>query len=126
MLGPSGGLRRMRYQGPWLLACVLLGGCLRAFEPLAMPDGGELPEPDDLGGGPTLTLQNPSADMSLAGGSGRDVFMQLVYKPMMEARCVPCHGVQGGIGPSFLRPDPYDSILAYPGMIRREATHSLL
>src|SRR2546430_1953475 len=112
---------------PWLAVFSLLAGCLREFEPLAMPDAAETVAPVDAGGGQTVTLRNPLPDMSLGGDrSGRDVFLANVFKPMMEARCVPCHGVQGGIGPSFIKPDPYDSIIAYPGMITRDPTHSLL
>src|SRR5437870_232028 len=97
-----------------LVACVMLAGCLRAFDPLALPDGAEVVGPADAGGGQTVTLRNQPPDMTLgAGRSGRDVFTTNLYEPILKARCVFCHGYQDGAGPGFLRPDPYDSIISY-------------
>ena len=44
-----------------------------------------------------------------------------------QATCVGCHQIDGGVGPSFLKPDtrtmdPYDSIVAWDGMIVPDPT----
>src|SRR4051812_27558706 len=117
---PLRGLCRMFHHASHLAALVVLalvqGGCLRPFDPLATADGDVTPMVD-AGGGQVVTLPPDKVDMAIGGDrSGRAVFNANV-KPMMDPRCGPCHGQIGGIGPSFMKGDPYDTIVAYPGMI---------
>ncbi len=78
---------------------------------------------------PFVVRDNPpdmaGSDGSAAQSSGRDKFNATV-RPIMQPRCSPCHGMANGLGPGFMIPDAYDSLVAYPGMITRDPTHSLL
>ncbi len=109
-----------------VVASLLAPGCLPAFEPLA-PDDAGAPAPDLL---QATSIQHPPPDLAGVDGngpssSGRDKFDAEVL-PIMQPRCSPCHGMDGGLGPAFIKPDAYDSLVAYPGIITRDPTHSLL
>lgn len=109
-----------------LAAVVLAAGCLRPFEPAATP-GDAATNPGGSDGGGPLVVDQPSQDLGGGGGlaSGRDLFATTV-KPSLDQRCSGCHAAVGGVGPSFMKPDAYDSILAWPGMITRDPSQSLL
>lgn len=110
-----------------LSAIVLVAGCLRPFEPMAGPGDASPPPATGADGGGPLIVDQPTQDLGAGGGlaSGRDVFAATV-KPALDQRCAGCHAAVGGVGPSFMKPDAYDSILAWPGMITRDPAQSLL
>ena len=98
------------------LVAATTAGCLGAYDPDTSAA--------DLGTA-RGDLAGPAADGAPVMLSSRERF-EADVRPVMEARCAACHAFVGGAGPSFMKPDAYDSVLAYPGMITRDPTASLL
>lgn len=111
-----------------LFATLLGGGCLRPFDPTAGRGDAAAADPGRDGGGP-LVVDRPTQDLGGDGDGGLpgglDLFNAAV-RPILDQRCAGCHAAIGGVGPSFMKPDAYDTILAWPGMITRDPALSLL
>lgn len=118
----------------WLLSIACgASGCLGTFEAPATDDGAvsDAAAPADLATEAPADLTNRQVtihlpfDLSVGGAGGRASFDARV-KPLTDARCAACHGMPGGLGPPFLAPPAYDSVVAWPKLITRDPTHSLL
>ncbi|MSP61517.1 MAG: hypothetical protein EXR72_14495 [Myxococcales bacterium] len=130
---------------PLTLSCLLPGllaaGCLGVSTPpqptpkdaattdAPVTDAGAVvvdataPAPVDLASH-HITIDYP-IDASVVAVDARAKFDAQV-KPLLNQRCAPCHGKEGGLGPAFLKPNTYDSVVAWPKLITRDPTHSLL
>ena len=89
------------------LAATAMTGCLGDYA--APIDGGALLDRGSIGDAPSL----------------RNIYDTTVA-PIVDAQCGACHAHPGGAGPAFLMPIAYDTLRAYPGMITRDPSSSLL
>jgi hypothetical protein len=111
-----------------LAAALAATGCLGNFDlPGDGSDGGAPVPPSPDAGARDGASNGGGGDMATTMGSssGRTLFDTTV-NPMLTARCTACHGKAGDVGPPFLAPVTYDTLIAYPGVVVTDPTTSKL